>query len=73
MALPLAADEPFPPEYVAALRRMSPAERLRTGASLYRDARRLKTAMLRAQQPDWSAEQIERAVRNLFLHGAVDI
>lgn len=67
------SEEPFPPAYVAALRRMSPAERLRTGRALDHDARRLETAMLRAQHPDWSAEQIERAVRNLFLHGAVDV
>lgn len=70
---PVPDEEPFPPEYIAALRRMTPAERLHAGSSLYWEARRLKAAMLRSQHPDWTAAAVERAVRNLFLHGAIDI
>lgn len=64
---------PWTPEYVATLRRMTPAERLHVGCSLYWEARRLKAAMLRTQHPDWDEPTIERAVRNLFLHGAVSV
>lgn len=60
-------------EYEAALRRMTPAERLHVGCALYWEARRLKAAMLRAQHPEWDDVAVERAVRNLFLHGAVAV
>lgn len=60
---------PFTPEYVAALKRLTPGERLQVGCSLYSEARRLKAAMLKAQHPEWSQEDVERAVRSSFLHG----
>ena len=69
----MADPSPFTPEYVAALRRMTPAERLQVGCSLYWEARRLKAAMLRAQHPDWSEEEVARAVRNVFLHGQLTL
>ena len=69
----MADPSPFTPEYVAALRRMTPAERLHVGCSLYWEARRLKAAMLRAQHPDWSEEEVARAVRNVFLHGQLTL
>ena len=47
--------------------RMSPAEKLRAAERLYWSARSLKAAALRAMHPDWSDEQIERAVRDAFL------
>ncbi len=60
---------PFTPEYVAALKRLTPEQRLEVGCSLYWEARRLKTAMLELQHPDWTPEDVERAVRASFLHG----
>jgi hypothetical protein len=72
-ATAVTSTEPFPDEYIRALRRMTPAERLLVGCGLLRDAKRLKAAMLRAQHPDWPEERVARAVRNLFLHGHPDL
>jgi hypothetical protein len=47
--------------------RMSPAQKLRAAERLYWSARALKAAALRAQHPEWSAERIERTVRDIFL------
>jgi hypothetical protein len=56
-------------ERIAALRRLTPAEKLLVAGSLYQEARRLKAAGLRAQHPQWSDATVERAVRSIFLHG----
>ena len=56
------------PEYRATLRRLSGAQKLRTAFALYWEARKLKAARLRLQHPDWSEEQIEVRVREIFLH-----
>ena len=50
------------------LRAMSPAQKLRAAERLYWSARQLKAAALRAQHPDWSEEEIQRAVREAFLY-----
>lgn len=55
-------------EYLAALRRMSGAEKLRTAFALYWEARKLKAARLRKQHPDWSEEQIQNRVREIFMY-----
>lgn len=44
------------PEYIATLRRMTGAQKLRTAFQLYWGARRLKAARLRQQHPDWTEE-----------------
>ena len=49
------------------LHRMSPAQKLRAAERLYWSARSLKVAAVRARHPEWSEEQIERSVRELFL------
>ena len=56
------------PEYLAALRRMSGAEKLRTAFGLYWEARKLKAARLRKVHPEWSEEQVQARVREIFLH-----
>ncbi|MEZ4651528.1 MAG: hypothetical protein R3E97_22570 [Candidatus Eisenbacteria bacterium] len=56
------------PEYIATLRRMSGEESIRASFRLYWSARRLKTAALRQQHPEWSEEEVERQVREMFLH-----
>ena len=64
-------DTATPPEQLAALRRLTPAEKLLIAGALYDEARRLKAAGLRAQHPEWSEEDVARAVRNVFLYGHV--
>lgn len=56
------------PEYIATLRRMSGAEKLRTASQLYWGARKLKASRLRQQHPDWSEEQVQQKVKNIFMH-----
>jgi hypothetical protein len=54
------------------LRRMTPAERLQAATRLYWTARQIKEAALRARHPEWSAEQLQRAVRDAFLYARGD-
>ena len=56
------------PEYLAALRKLSGAEKLRTAAMLYWGARRIKAARLRELHPDWTERQVEDKVKDIFLH-----
>jgi len=53
------------------LRAKSPAERLAIANGMWRSARRMIEAILRAEQPDWSADQIRREVARRMSHGAV--
>lgn len=57
------------PEEIRILRAMTPEQKLEAVAELWRAARALKAAWLRAQHPDWSEEQIRRTVREILLHG----
>jgi hypothetical protein len=57
------------PEYIAALRRTSGAQKLRTAFQLYWGARRIKAAGLRKQNPEWSEEQIQQRVKEIFMNG----
>lgn len=56
------------PEYVATLRRMTGAQKLRTAFGLYWSARKLKAARLRKQHPDWTEEQVQQKVKEIFMH-----
>ena len=58
------------PEQIKALRKMTPAQRLRVGFAFMEEMRQLKAAALRAQHPDWSEEEVARALREFVLHGA---
>jgi len=51
------------------LQAMSPAQKLRAAERLYYSARQLKAAALRQEHPDWTEEAVQRAVREIFLHG----
>ena len=55
-------------EYLATLRRMTGAQKLRAAFQLYWGARRLKAARLRQQHPEWSEEQIQLRVKEIFMH-----
>ena len=56
------------PEYVAILRRMTGAQRLRAASGLYWSARKLKAARLREQHPEWTEEQVQQRVKEIFMH-----
>ena len=57
------------PEYVATLRRMTGEQKLKTAFAIYWSARHLKAAALKLRHPDWTEQQIERKVSEIFLHG----
>lgn len=56
------------PEYIATLRRMTGAEKLRTAFDLYWSARKLKAARLREQHPEWTEHQVQMRVKEVFMH-----
>ena len=56
------------PEYIATLRRMSGAQKLRTAFQLYWGARMIKAARLRQQNPQWTEEQVQQRVKEIFMH-----
>ena len=56
------------PEYIATLRRLTGRQKLRTAFAMYWSARALKAAGLRSQFPEWSEEQVQRKVKEIFLH-----
>lgn len=58
--------EKISPEQIAAFRAMSGARRLRLAEQLYWSARKLKTAGVRSQHPDWSSDRVQEEVRQLF-------
>jgi hypothetical protein len=50
------------------LRAMTPEQKLEAAMRLYWSARGLKAAALRARHPEWSEEELQRAVREIFLY-----
>ena len=50
-------------------RQMDPADKLNLVAQLHMQAREWKKAALRAQHHDWTPEQIDQRVREVFLYG----
>lgn len=62
----MAAD--LTPEYIATLRRMTGAHKLRTAFQLYWGARKVKAARIRQQHPDWSEAQVQKKVKEIFMH-----
>lgn len=56
------------PEYIATLRRMTGEEKLRAAGRLYWTARKVKAARLRDLHPEWSEEQIDAKVKEIFLY-----
>lgn len=56
-------EEALHPEQIKALRRMTPGRRLELSLGFIEQMRELRAAMLRAEHPDWSAEQIAEALR----------
>ena len=56
------------PEQIKIYKRLSPTEKLRIAGELYATCRNLKTAALRRQHPEWSAQEVEKKVREIFLY-----
>jgi hypothetical protein len=56
------------PEQKRIFQSMSPEQKLKLVLRLYHSARVLKKAGLRTQHPDWTQEQIEQRVREIFLY-----
>ncbi len=55
----------------AVLRAKSPAERLAIANEMWRSAQQIIEAVLRAEQPGWTDEQIRRETARRMSHGAV--
>jgi hypothetical protein len=56
------------PEQRRILKAMTPEQKLHIFLRLYYSARRLKTAALRQQHPNWSPAEIEQTVTEIFLN-----
>lgn len=54
---------------VAALRRMTPAERVRLAAVMSEESREITRAGIRARRPDWSEARVQRELL-VRLYGA---
>ncbi len=61
-------DEQTSPEQFVALRAMTGARRLRLAERLYWSARKMKTAGLRSQHPDWTEQRLNDEVCRIFSH-----
>jgi hypothetical protein len=61
-------DEQTSPEQVAAFRAMTGSRRLLLAERLYWSARKMKTAGLRSQHPEWPEKRLNDEVRRLFSH-----
>lgn len=59
-------DEQTSPEQFAALRAMSGRRRLHLAEQLYGSARKMKTAGLRSQHPDWPESRLADEIRQIF-------
>lgn len=56
------------PVQIEIFKKMSPWQKLELSANLYFEARRLKAIGLQMQHADWSEEQIERKVTEIFMN-----
>jgi len=50
------------------LRQMTPQQKLEVAMNLYYSARELKSAWIRQLHEDWSDQQVEEAVREVFVN-----
>ena len=62
------ADEKTSFKQLEILRAMSGERRLKLAEQLYWSARKLKTAGVRGQHPDWPEEKVKAEVNQIFLH-----
>ena len=64
-------DEQTSPKQFAIYRAMTGQQRWEIAQQLYWSARKLKTAEVRAQHPDWSEWGVEQKVKMMFLAEAM--
>jgi len=48
---------------------MTPADKLRLIGSIHMQARAWKRAAFKAQHPNWTVEQLDQHVKEVFLYG----
>lgn len=51
---------------IAILRRMTPAQKVAVMHALWRQAWNLKVAGVRRQHPEWTSQQVQARVREIF-------
>ena len=56
------------PEQIKALRKMTVAQRLEMALRFIEQMRELRATILRKEHPDWTPEQISRALRDFVLN-----
>lgn len=54
--------------YLKIVRSLSPAQKFKAAEEMWEAARELKAAVLRARHPDWTEQEIQRAVREALLY-----
>lgn len=54
------------------LRQKSEVERLRIGFRMWKSARVILRAAIQAEQPDWTAVEVNREIARRISHGAVN-
>ena len=62
------SEDDLHPAQVAALRRMTPAQRLELCMGFIEEMRELRATMLRKEHPDWTPAQLAQALRHFVLH-----
>ena len=63
--------EPLHPVQVQAYRRMTPTDKHRAYLGMVDCARKLKRSGVRTQHPEWTDEELDRAVARSVLHGFI--
>ena len=61
-------DDHMHPAQVAAIKRMTPGQRLDAAVEMMHAARRFQAAALGVMHPDWSKEQIAAEIRRRWLY-----
>ena len=62
-------EPPLHPMQVEIFRNMDPEQKWNLTVQLIRSVRELKAAFLREQHPDWTEEDVQKELRNIFLRG----
>ncbi len=61
-------EEKLHPVQVEIYRNMSAQRKLEIASDLYRTARELKAMAIRDDHPDWTEEEVQKKVREIFLY-----
>ena len=72
MRLPELCIEIIEPEMVECLRRLTPAQRLKTAFGMWETARIIIRGSVLTQFPDWNEAQVNQEVARRLSHGATE-